>query len=289
MKKLLKMLGIAFMCMLLMSTAVFAEESLQEIDSYGTDEYSAADFGSAAQNYHSQIFYSDEETFSGYLEYFADYEDILSGFEECQTIMNSEDEFIDYGPYALYQTENGDARIYQVLQYEKANYVMVCGFDSNLSFNYLNLYKVKNIGADDEMPDTFDLYSFDLNDNVSSGSAFKLVFDAETLKGALGNTLIGMGVVFSVLIFISILIGLFKYISPEARKADNANKAEVNKASNNKKADAKPVENEKIAAITAAVITDETQLVAAITAAISACEGVSSDSFVVRTIKKRNW
>lgn len=292
MKKLLKMIGIAVMVMLMMSASVFADESLEQIYSYGSDGYDDATFSQAAQSYHSQLDAASDEEYDAYIEYYVDYPDLVNGFETYKTFKASGDTFVGYGPYALYQTGEGDARIYQVMQYENGYYCLVCGFDSALSFNYLNIYSIKNLAAEDEMPATFDILTYELKELGSNGGAF-FVFDGEVLKGALGNTIIGLGVVFSVLIFISIIISLFKFISPEGRtkktKIDFLEDAEDENSVVSVTPTSNTADNELVAAISAAVITDETQLVAAIAAAIAAYEGVSTDSFVVKTIKKRKW
>lgn len=93
---------------------------------------------------------------------------------------------------------------------------------------------------------------------------------------ALMNTLIGMGTVFLVLIFISFIISLFKYINQADAK--------------------KPVEAISIPTPPAPVIeeteeieeelADDTELVAVITAAIAAYAGTSSEGFQVRSIKR---
>lgn len=287
MKKLLKMLGIAIMMMILVCTSVFADESLEPISMYGAEGYDAATFSQAAQSYHSQIDAFTDEDFEMYKEYYVDYPDVVSGFDTYQSFKATEDVLLQYGPYALYQTGDGDARIYQVMQYESGYYCLVCGFDSALNFNYLNLYKIKDLKADDAMPASFDILSYDLSPLSGNAGSF-FVFDGEVLKGALGNTLIGLGVVFAVLILFTIIISLFKYLSPEGRVKKE--KIDFLEGDNDIVTTAPAAaDNEMIAAITAAVVTDETQLVAAITAAICAYEGVSSDSFVVKTIKKRKW
>ena len=292
MKKLLKMLGVTVLMMTLLCVSVFAEGSLEPIDSYSDYGYDAATFSSAAQSYHSQIDALTDEEFAEYIAYYEEYgyTDVVSGFETYQSFKASGDTLVAYGPYALYETEDGYARIYQVMQYENGYYCLICGFDSALDFNYLNICEIKNLSAEDEMPATFDILTYELKDLDSNGGAF-LVFDGEVLMGALRNTLIGLGVVFSVLILFSVIISLFKYISPEGRQK----KTKIDFLDNNEDVittaplDSSANDNELVAAISAAVITDETQLVAAIAAAIAAYEGVSTDSFVVKTIKKRKW
>ena len=90
------------------------------------------------------------------------------------------------------------------------------------------------------------------------------------------NTLIGMGTVFVVLIFISFIISLFKYISvfenrKKEQKEDTASVGVDN-------AIAQVVSNEE----------DDLELIAVITAAIAASEGTSTDGLVVRSIRKVN-
>ena len=114
-----------------------------------------------------------------------------------------------------------------------------------------------------------------------SFTPMSITFDAqysmgETLQRAGLNTLMGVGIVFCVLLFLCFLISLFKYVS----KLSGEDKKEQKKAP----APAAPV-------VTAAAPTEETddlELVAVIAAAIAAAENTSTDSFVVRSIKKVN-
>ena len=90
------------------------------------------------------------------------------------------------------------------------------------------------------------------------------------------NTVIGMGTVFAVLILISLIIYCFTFISKfESRKKQEA------------PAPAAAPVVEEIAA--KEELSDDTELVAVIAAAIAACEGAAStDGFVVRSIRKSN-
>lgn len=93
------------------------------------------------------------------------------------------------------------------------------------------------------------------------------------------NTIMGIGIVFLVLLFLSILIAQFKHVS----KLENSFKkkpAEAPKAAPAPAASAAaPVEEEA---------EDDGELIAVIAAAIAAAEGTSPDGFVVRSIKKHN-
>ena len=100
---------------------------------------------------------------------------------------------------------------------------------------------------------------------------------AQTLQRAGLNTLMGVGTVFVMLILLSLLISLFRFIpNPEAKKV----------------AEAKAAKEAQAAAIAAAPVqaeenlADDGELVAVIAAAIAAAEGTTTDGFVVRSIRK---
>ena len=98
---------------------------------------------------------------------------------------------------------------------------------------------------------------------------------------ALLNTLMGMGTVFAVLIFISLLISLFVYIPSIERALKNrSSKKEKKAAQEERPAPKRPILEE---------VVEEGELVAVITAAIMAANGgaaVSADKLVVRSIKR---
>lgn len=98
----------------------------------------------------------------------------------------------------------------------------------------------------------------------------------EILTKAGMNTLIGMGTVFTVLILISLIISSFSLISKIESKQ--------------KKEEPAPEEAPVVQQIAAKEeLSDDTELVAVIAAAIAAYEGAAStDGFVVRSIRKSN-
>lgn len=100
----------------------------------------------------------------------------------------------------------------------------------------------------------------------------------ENLARAGMNTLMGMGTVFIVLIFISLLIGCFKYIN-EFEKKNKAQKEAVQIAPAPAPAAAPVVEEEE-------ELADDLELVAVITAAIAASANTSTDGLVVRSIRR---
>lgn len=97
------------------------------------------------------------------------------------------------------------------------------------------------------------------------------------------NTVMGIGIVFLALLFLSFLIGRL-HIIPDLIEKKEAEKAPVTPAAPAPVA-APVVEEEED-------LMDDLELVAVITAAIAASETTSGDGFVVRSIKKanrRNW
>ena len=102
----------------------------------------------------------------------------------------------------------------------------------------------------------------------------------EILAKAGMNTLLGMGTVFAVLILISLVIYCFNFI-PNIQ-------AKFGKKKEEKAPAAKPAAAPAAAPVAAPAepTVDEGELVAAITAAICAYTGSSSDGFVVRSIRR---
>ena len=122
--------------------------------------------------------------------------------------------------------------------------------------------------------------SFDEKLNMESMDVSAKFTVSEILTKAGLNTLLGMGTVFAVLIFLAFLISLMKYIPAILEKMSKKEQA--------------PVQEVKTAAVVAPVVeeTDDLELIAVITAAIAAQEGTSTDGFVVRSIRRRpsnNW
>ena len=99
-----------------------------------------------------------------------------------------------------------------------------------------------------------------------------------TLQRAGLNTLMGIGTVFVMLVFLSFVISLFRFVpvlTQGKKKAQQPAPAPVPAAVPVQE----PVVEEE---------TDDTELIAVIAAAIAASEGTSPDGFVVRSIRKVN-
>jgi len=115
-----------------------------------------------------------------------------------------------------------------------------------------------------------------------SHNAFAATFGERMAKAGL-NTLLGMGTVFLVLIFISFIISLFKYVLKFQNKLENKEK-EISKNESPDHTDEKSITSQEP---TEDDLYSE-ELVAVIAAAVAAAEGGSAEDFVVYSIKKRN-
>lgn len=126
-----------------------------------------------------------------------------------------------------------------------------------------------------EKADANFVYTYD----VATGAPTSITVDvqysmAETLRRAGMNTLMGLGTVFIMLVFLSFVIYLFRFIP----NPDNKKKKEA--------AAPAPAPVPVPAVVEEEV--DDTELIAVIAAAIAASEGTTTDGFVVRSIRKVN-
>lgn len=105
---------------------------------------------------------------------------------------------------------------------------------------------------------------------------------------ALLNTLMGMGTVFCVLIVISLIISLFKYIPFLERKIKNFSVKKKNKVSEEQPSDVPKKVPKRPVLEKEEELVDDGELVAVIMAAIAASSGgaVSADRLVVKSIKR---
>lgn len=106
-----------------------------------------------------------------------------------------------------------------------------------------------------------------------------MLVSAVDIGRALLNTVMGMGTVFVVLVFISWIIGMFKYLNKPVKQEVKQEAAPV-------------VDNAVTQMEEAEELADDSELVAVITAAIAAYEGTagsadsSNSSFRVRSIRR---
>ena len=104
----------------------------------------------------------------------------------------------------------------------------------------------------------------------------------ERMEKAVFNTLMGMGTVFLVLIFISLLIGCFRYIGKFEEKMKGKTQESAVQSIPGTPA---PVAEEKVAQEAEELVND-LELVAVITAAIAASTNSSPNGLVVRSIRR---
>lgn len=136
----------------------------------------------------------------------------------------------------------------------------------------------------------FDVHSATLNlifnDDgvVTTGSIDPIYSFGEILQKAGLNTIIGMGTVFVILIFISLVIALLPKLTGMIENFGKKIEAPAAAPAAPKAEPAAPAEVEELS--------DDLELVAVISAAIAAYTGTSSDGFVVRSIRrsdKNKW
>ena len=125
----------------------------------------------------------------------------------------------------------------------------------------------------------------DLGQQMYTSMTYSVQYSlAANMQRAGMNTLMGIGIVFLMLVFLSFVIGLFKYIEKfqnvgKKKAAEEAPKAEEAPAPAIAQSEAADED-----------FADDLELVAVISAAIAAYENTSGDSFVVRSIKKsKKW
>ncbi|MDO4305254.1 MAG: OadG family transporter subunit [Eubacteriales bacterium] len=134
------------------------------------------------------------------------------------------------------------------------------------------------VPVDFEKVDANFVYVFDAEGMPTSMSVDVQYPLSVTLQRAGLNTLMGLGTVFIMLVFLSFVISLFRFIPGllEGKKKDEPAAAAPAPV---------PV---PAAAPVVEEVTDDTELIAVIAAAIAASEGTSTDGFVVRSIRKVN-
>ncbi len=112
----------------------------------------------------------------------------------------------------------------------------------------------------------------------------------EILAKAGLNTVLGMGTVFAVLIFLAFIISLFKYI-PNLLEVLDLGAFEKKETKNGQPVAEVVQQSAPEATTTKAAVqadtVDDLELIAVITAAIAAQEGTTTDGFVVRSIRRR--
>lgn len=178
-----------------------------------------------------------------------DADDFLVMMESWQNATKEYGAFVDYEDYTVELADTGGVVLTTDILYENQEAILVLNFSE-----------------EGRMTDLV------VNIEYTMG---------EILEKAGLNTLLGMGTVFAVLIFIAFIISLFRFIP-----------AIEGLFGKKKKEEKKPVAKEKKEtpashASPLVHIMNDAELVAIIAAAIAAAEGTTPDGFVVRSIKRR--
>ena len=167
---------------------------------------------------------------------------------------------------------------------EVGNFVEVTRLESSMAEDG-SAYIVTCHAKYEKTGDTYVVVTYEYNmKDQSTSLSWDIQYSMGKLIERAGlNTVMGIGIVFLALLFLSFLIGRL-HIIPDLIEKKEAEKAPVAPAAPAPVA-APVVEEEED-------LMDDLELVAVITAAIAASETTSGDGFVVRSIKKanrRNW
>lgn len=142
-------------------------------------------------------------------------------------------------------------------------------------------YSVK-IPAEFSRQDAEIVYTFDQT-GVPVSFSLDIQYPLSALLKRAGlNTLMGLGIVFAMLIFLTLVISSFRFIGKAGqppKKEDHKELEELPRSAHAQK-HMQPQQKEEEP--------DDQELIAVIAAAIAAYEGTSTDGFVVRSIRKAN-
>ncbi len=198
-----------------------------------------------------------EENAALYLQAFAQLDE-----EQIESLMTSDDAFTVSAMTAW--TDNRE---------ETGEFVDI--LSSEVEENEEGLYVIKS-DAKFEKKDVTVTMNFDPMSGMPTYMTMEVQYTFGELMGQAGmNTVMGVGIVFLMLLFLSGVISLFKFIG---KATEGKNKTEAPKAAAPAPA-AVPVVEENLV--------DDGELVAVIAAAIAASENTSTDSFVVRSIRRK--
>ena len=173
------------------------------------------------------------------------------------------------------------AATWQSVRNDLGNFVEVTSQEVTEEGNVITITSTATYDGVEEGTPVIVTYEYNVRDNTQSLD-WEVKYSMGKLMEQAGlNTIMGIGIVFLVLLFLSFLISQIHWI-PDLIEGKNKEK-EAAKAAAPKAAPAPaPVVEEE------EDYTDDLELVAVITAAIAASENTSTDGFVVRSIKKAN-
>lgn len=274
MKRLRFVISIAslLVCFLFSSVSAFADQSLDVSDmmvqeettlseedqqTYADGKITMAEIKELFNSYISQGVGQLGNCSKEELDYIAQQNSQTDMFENFAKIVGDEvcGDYKEFDKIEVTEQEDGTIQATTMLHYSKRDLKMIM---------HISIFDV--LGA---VPTSVE---FSLPDAGEESIGAKMA-----TAGA--NTLMGMGTVFAVLIFICLLISCFVFI-PKITEAFNRKKDEkVNIVSSNEEKENVVTNSENL--------TDDLELVAVIAAAIASSENTSTDSFVVRSIRRR--
>lgn len=275
MKRLRLVISLAslLMCLVFSNTCVFADQtvdlggtnaaettlSAEDQKTFANGKITMAQIKSLFENYVTNGLANYGECSKDELDYLGEYyssqTDMFENFaktvgdEPCGT-------YKDYGKIEV--TENEDGTI---------------DATSMLHFENKDLKMIMHISLFDTLGPQATSVEFSLPDTAENSIGAKMA-------SAGANTLMGMGTVFAVLIFISLIISCFKVI-PKITEARANKKAKSNITTKEENESVGTSANETVD------VSNDLELVAVIASAIAASENTSTDSFVVRSIRRR--
>ena len=175
-------------------------------------------------------------------------------------------------------TQNKDnIEIVLVCEFEKTEVEVSFVYEANEIYEYRDVYQ----NADSILPYT--------PTEITVQAVYPMSY---YMKQAGSNTLLGMGTVFLVLIFISFIISFFKYIPKAMEKSEKKKIAKLNAKAKAEIEKTQPqVEAPAAAPVEKPNPMDDSELVAVITAAVYAAyaqggNNVSKDTLIVRSISR---
>ncbi len=220
-----------------------------------------------------------EEMYGDYTR--ADLEDRAMGLADELTSMSEEDVLQAQLYYSMYGSQEESGELFASLLNDWTEVVSTCG-----DFSGYGEFTVDKSGKtvtcklpinfskrDAELVFVYNAFDMEL----TAVNANMIYSTGEIMKKAGLNTVMGIGVVFVILVLISILISCFKVI-PELEKKFAAKDEVVTASPEN----LEQIRAEEVSSTEA----DEGELIAVIAAAIAASTGASTDSFVVRSIRR---
>ncbi len=291
----MKKLRFSYSILLLLCCFVFSGVSVMADDTMDQNALAGLYGQSEAETESEAVYVDGKLTQSEVDQYVQSYAGMISSLysfseEEVQVVQKtSENQSGFEGVFETYEElQKMDLGTFQ--SYENTEVVENSAKDVHLLFDMVFQKKTVtldvNIAIYDNLGVNYKNLSIANRDDIMKKTGDKT---EETLGGklqqALANTLMGMGTVFIVLIFISLIISLFRYIPAITQKVNQRKAKQAkqllpvvpqSKDAGLKGADAAEDSPE-----------DHQELIAVIAAAIAASEQVSTDSFVVRSIRRR--